>query len=348
LIAWVDLVQTVALEQWMTQQGLEQGPLRDFVPLSGGTQNVLLRFRRGNRSFVLRRPPPHPRPESNNTMRREARMLAALAETTVPHPRLIAACAEDDVLGVAFYLMEPVDGFNPATGLPALHSQPAAQRRMGMALVDAVLTLGAIDYRAVGLADLGKPENYLERQVARWKSQLDGYQQFAGWPGPSGLRDVERIAHWLDAHRPGRFDPGIIHGDYHLGNVMYRHDAPELAAVVDWELTTIGDPLLDLGWLLATWPGEDLPVSVSLNVQPWVGFPTRFELIERYRAGSSRDMSAIAWYATLACFKLGIILEGTYARACAGKADRETGDALHAATVGLLQRAVSFITSGAM
>src|SRR5690606_32732678 len=126
-------------------------------------------------------------------------------------------------------------------------------------------------------------------------------------------------------------------------NVMYRYDAPELAAVIDWELTTIGDPLIDLGWLVATWPGDDMPLASTLNIQPWNGFPTAAELVEHYRAMSARDLSAIDWYTILACYKLAIILEGTQARACAGKADRETGDRLHQAATGLFERAIGII-----
>jgi aminoglycoside phosphotransferase (APT) family kinase protein len=148
------------------------------------------------------------------------------------------------------------------------------------------------------------------------------------------------VASWLEANRPAVFEPGILHGDYHLGNVMVRYDAPDLAAIVDWELSTIGDPLLDLGWLLATWPDPEVPATSVVGVQPWDGFPKAEELVERYRQGTTRDLSRVGWYEVLACYKLGIILEGTHARACAGKAPRATGDVLHATTVGLFERAL--------
>ena len=133
----------------------------------------------------------------------------------------------------------------------------------------------------------------------------------------------------------------MIHGDYHLANVLYRFDGPELAAIVDWELTTIGDPLLDLGWLLATWPegGEAGNVSVT----PWDGFPTADELVERYAGQTDRDLTHMRWYGVLACYKLGIILEGTHARAAAGKAEQATGEALHNQTLGLFRRALRWI-----
>lgn len=332
------------LTVWMDGQGLGSGPLEDVNLLGGGTQNVLLKFSRAGRGYVLRRPPPHLRANSNETMRREARMLAALKGTAVPHPELIAACPEEDVLGAAFYLMEPIDGFNPATGLPPLHAGSADIRhRMGLALVEGIAALGALNYRERGLEGFGKVDSYLERQVARWKSQLDSYAQYSGWPGPGGIPGVDEVAAWLERHRPASFEPGIIHGDYHLANVMFRHDGPELAAIVDWELTTIGDPLLDLGWLLATWQESETPREFGVNIQPWGGFPSPTELVEHYRPRTHRDMSAIDWYAVLACYKLGLILEGTFARACAGQAPKETGDRLHAHTVSLFERALRWI-----
>lgn len=337
-------VDLAAVAAWMDGQGLGSGPIEDAVLLAGGTQNILLKFNRSGRDYVLRRPPPHLRANSNETMRREARVLAAIAGTTVPHPGLIAACGDETIIGAAFYLMEPIDGFNPTTGLPPLHAgSQAIRHRMGLSLVEGIAALGALDYRALGLEGFGKPDNYLERQVARWKTQLDSYAEFDGWTGPAEIPGVDKVAAWLDAHRPSSFQPGIIHGDYHLANVMYRHDSGDLAAIVDWELTTIGDPLLDLGWLMATWPEGETPAPGAVGVQPWTGFPTAEELVEHYRPRTTRDLSTLDWYAVLACYKLGIILEGTHARACAGRAPKATGDRLHATTLGLFQRALRWI-----
>lgn len=336
------LVDFGVLGAWMDTQGLAPGrPIEGATVLAGGTQNVLVRFTRGDRVFVLRRPPPHLRANSNETMRREARVLAALAGTDVPHPGFIAGCGDESVmLGVAFYLMEAVDGFNPTVGLPPLHAgSEAIRNRMGFSLAEGIAALGGVDHAARGLGDLGKVDGYLERQVPRWLSQLESYKAFPDWEGAAAIPGVEKVSAWLEAHRPSRFDPGIIHGDYHLANVMYRHDSGDLAAIVDWELTTIGDPLLDVGWLMATWP-EDGGVG---SVQPWTGFPKIGELVEHYRARTSRDMSAIDWYGVLACFKLGIILEGSHARASAGQAPKAIGDRLHAQTISLFERALRMI-----
>ena len=246
------------------------------------------------------------------------------------------------MLGVAFYLMEPVDGFNPVGKLPMPHAgSPTMRHAMGLALVDGIAALGALDHQALGLADFGRPDNFLGRQVDRWRSQLAGYGEFADWTGPQALPSVDAIAAWLERHRPADFTPGIMHGDYHLANVMYRPDSGDLAAIIDWELATIGDPLLDLGWVLATWP--DGSGASTVSVTPWEGFPTPAELVARYGAGSARDLSAVDWYHVLACYKLGILLEGTHARACAGKAPRDTGDRLHSRAIHLFDRAQALI-----
>lgn len=324
----------------MDGEGLPPGPIEAVEPLVGGTQNVLVRFTRGGRTYVLRRGPWHLRPTSNDAMRREMRVLAALRGSAVPHPELLAACPAEDVLGgdAAFYLMASIDGFNPTVALPPLHAgDPAVRHAMGLSVVDAVAALGAVDHEAVGLADLGKPDGYLERQVPRWLAELESYGRHEGYPGPD-IPGLAEVGGWLEANRPATFRAGLSHGDYHLANVLIRPDGPEVAAIVDWEMCTVGDPLLDLGWLLATWPtAEDGLVSGALGQAG--GLPTGPELVARYADRTTRDLSAIGWYEVLACFKLGIILEGTHARAFAGKAPVEVGDLLHATTLALFRRA---------
>lgn len=332
-------VDLVALSAWMDDQGLDAGAIEGVRRLTGGTQNILLRFRRGDREYVLRRPPLHKRDNSDETMRREARVLGALEGGDVPHPGLIAACSETDVLGAAFYLMEPVDGFNPTSGLPQLHAgDPGVRRQMGFEMPDAIAALHQVDYRAAGLEGFGKPDGYLERQVERWRAQLGSYSELDGYPGPE-IPGVDEVAEWLAANGPAPSPPGIIHGDFHLANVLFDPTSARLLSVVDWELSTIGDPLVDLGQLLATWPADDDPSAMFAQVSPWDGFPAPDELVARYAERSHRDLSTITWYEVLACYRLGIILEGTHARAFAGKAPKDVGDLLHAVTVALFDRA---------
>lgn len=331
-------VDLQALTAWMDDIGLERGPLANLQLLTGGTQNILLRFDRGNQEFVLRRPPLHLRKNSNNTMKREARVLEALAATDAPHPKFIASCDDEDVLGACFYLMSPIDGFNPANGLPPFHaSDRAIRERMGYSYIEGMAALGAVDYKVVGLEGFGKPDGFLARQSSRWLKQLEGYAAFEEWTGFKELPDVEKIVSWLEDHLPQDFAPGVLHGDCHLANTMFAHDSAELAAFVDWELATVGDPLIDLGWVMATWADEHTPVVG--DIEPWEGFPTLDELIAHYGERSARSLDAIAWYGVLACFKLGAILEGTHARASAGKAPKDVGDRLHALTISLFDRA---------
>jgi len=322
----VEDVDLGILEAWMDDQGLPAGEIGVVDRLTGGTQNILLRFERGGRHYVLRRPPIHKRANSDETMRREARVLGALKGTDVPHPGLIAACPDEAILGAAFFLMEPVDGFNATAGLPELHAGDADIRRgMGFAMAEGIASLGAVDYLAVGLEGFGRP-----------------YSEMEGYPGPE-IPGVDRIAVWLNANRPARFEPGILHGDYHMANVMFSFDGPELAAIVDWELATVGDPLLDLGALVASWPDREGKTPLGNTLGQLGGLPSANELIEHYLARSSRNPDSVEWYVVLACYRLGIILEGTHARACAGRADRQTGDLLHSATVGLFERALTYL-----
>ena len=193
----MDAVNLDAVAAWMSERGLGEGPLEDVSAVTGGTQNVMLRFSRAGRPYVLRRGPRHLRPRSNSVILRETKVLAALAGSDVPHPHLIAACEDPGVLGDAvFYLMDPVDGFNAGEGLPPLHAGDSGVRHgMGLSMADALAKLGAVDHVAVGLADFGKPEGFLERQVPRWLSELDSYSEYDGYPGPQ----IPGIGKW----RPG-------------------------------------------------------------------------------------------------------------------------------------------------
>jgi aminoglycoside phosphotransferase (APT) family kinase protein len=327
----------------MQDQGLASGPIENAQLLGGGTQNIIVAFDQGSRRYVLRRPALRPRANGNETMGREARVLAALAGTDIPHPQLIAFCGDQEVIGASFYIMQSVDGFNATVSLPPLNrGDPHLRREMGMALVDALAALGRIDHIAVGLSGFGKTERFLERQVPRWQSQLEGYRSNPGWPGPLSVPGVSEVATWLERNRPVSFVPGIMHGDYQLSNVLFRLNGSQVAAIVDWELATIGDPLIDLGWLLATWPETD-GSGGTFQIEPWEGFPTAGEIVERYAAGTARDLCAVKWYVVFACFKLGILLEGSYARACCGDASKETGDRLHGLTLALFRRALERI-----
>jgi aminoglycoside phosphotransferase (APT) family kinase protein len=340
----VDLVPIDRLARWLDEQGLGNGSsIRDLVALAGGSQNAVFRFTRGDRDFVLRRPRQDARVTASAAIRREAELLRALSETDVPHPRLVAACADEELLGACFYLMEPIDGWSPGSPLiEPFASSPALQREMGFAFVDAAAALGSVDYVAAGLEGFGKPEGFLERQVGRWRSQLDGYRKIEGYDGRE-LPHLDRVSRWLEAERPDDYRPGIIHGDLQLPNSMFAHDRPEILALIDWEMATIGDPLLDLGWILTNWsdPGGDL--LPTTYIRPWVGFPSRREMIDRYLAQVDRNPSDVKYFCVLACYKLGIVLEGNVARAAAGLGDPEVAKFMEGLVTGLFDEALDLI-----
>jgi aminoglycoside phosphotransferase (APT) family kinase protein len=343
---WRTLVNIQAVDRWMTRQGLDDAPITNPRALTGGTQNILVAFERGGVSMVLRRSPAHAQTDGNVVINREARVLAALGATELPHPRVIAACSDPTVLGASFYVMEAVEGFNAHAALPApFDTDPALRRRLGLALADCIASLGRLDYISLGLGDFGKPDGFLERQVARWRKQLASYTRYSGWQGSVTLGNVDGVGDWLEQNRPACQPAGIIHGDVHLANVLYRLDAPKVAALLDWELSTVGDPLVDLGWLLCHWPDAQGEGIATTGAIPWQGFPSGNELISRYAETSGRDVSAIKWYAVLACYKRAVIIEGTHARALAGLAERTTGRLLHKRATGLIDRAFTLMAT---
>lgn len=306
-----------ALARWMDHQDLGHGPIDDLRQLGGGTQNVVVAFTRAGREFVLRKPPEHKRKGNDETMRREARILSGLAGTDVPHPKLIAACDSDEPLGSAFYLMEHVDGLNPLE-----HTfDEAANSAIGMAMIDALAALAAVDVESTGLGDLGRTDGWLERQPRRWTRRLESYANVSGYR-PPGEDVTSALAEWLTANQPSTWRLGLVHGDYHIGNVLVHPEQHTIAAVLDWELASVGDPLLDLAQLLVCWPvGGGLEMFVK-----WPGLPTCDELVARYASLVDRDLDDLDWFRVLAGFRYGAILEGTYARALAGKAPRELGE----------------------
>ena len=310
------LVDDVKLARWLDAQRLPgAGEKLETRFVTGGASNEIFELRRGDARMALRRPPRLVPKGRNETMLREARVLAALRDSDVPHARLLGVCEDAAVLGACFYVMAWVDGWTPLGPLPEpFLSDPAAKRGLGDELVDAIANLSRVDWRAGGLEGFGKPEGFLERQVDRWLAHLASFR-FRELPG------LDEAAAWLRSHTPRSFRPGIIHGDYQFANVMFRHGAPaKLAAVVDWEMSTVGDPLLDLGWVLMGWPDPDEERGESLYFD-YTGMQSRAELMERYAKRSGLGLEAIDYYVVLARFKMACVLEGGYARYVSGGAD---------------------------
>lgn len=304
-------IDVVALDEWIGDRlpgaGAPLGAWR--MGEATGIGNALFLLERGGHRFVLRRPPAVKNHPTAADTSREWRILCALDGTPVPHPRPRLYCDSDEVLGSPFLVMDLVEGFTPGAGIPAwIESDPSAVHDLATAYVDGLVALATVDWRAAGLDGLGKPDGFLERQVARWRGQLDGYRV-------RELPEERFLCEWLEAHRPAMSPAAIMHGDYSPFNVMVADERPvRLTAIIDWDTGTIGDPLLDIGHLLARWvePGEVGPLG---NAPEPRGAPTRREMAARYEHASGRDLSALAYYEALSLFKLGVILEGSYARA---------------------------------
>jgi aminoglycoside phosphotransferase (APT) family kinase protein len=313
----VAALDVAALDDWIGHRLPGRAhPLRaERMGQGTGEANALFWLRRGDHVWVLRRPPAVINAPGASDMLREWRILTALEGTRVPHPSPLLLGGPDGPLGTPFLIMERVDGFTPVGVLPAPYDRPRARRELSFALVDALTDLAGVTWQARGLDGLGRPEGFLERQVPRWLRQLEGYR----------TRDVpqlEWVADWLEANRPRGFRPGLMHGDFSPYNVMAspRHTT-RLAAVVDWDTGTIGDPLLDLGHLLARWtePGEEPAIGVW-DIEVREGLPSRADLAARYADRTGADLSALPYYQALALFKLAIILEGGVARRRASSA----------------------------
>jgi aminoglycoside phosphotransferase (APT) family kinase protein len=331
----LDDAAIAALTGWVRAQGLGSD-VTDVVPLAGGSQNVVVRLRIDGRALVLRRPPPHPRPNSNRTMQREIAVLRTLAGSSVPHPVLINACEDLDVLGVVFYLMEEVDGFNPGNEIaPAYVDDPAMRHRVGLNYAADVARLGQAAWRGSPLEEWKRPGSFLERQVPQWRQSVAAYRTQDGYAFDS-LPGVDELCDWLEAEAPADYEPGIVHGDIHLNNTMLSREAPEVAAFVDWEMCTIGDPLLDLGWMLVCWPVDPNPLGSAGYLAELGGLASRPELVEAYQAAGGRRTEHLNWYCALACLKLGVVIEGTWVRYLAGAATREAGERLHSSAVTLM------------
>jgi aminoglycoside phosphotransferase (APT) family kinase protein len=307
-----------ALDEWIGDRlpALGDELVLERMGQGAGVANVLYWLRRGAEVFVMRCPPPVVNTPGASDMDREWRILTALEGTDVPHPTpLILGSGTDTPTGSPFLIMSRVDGFTPIGILPAPYDTASARTELGYAMVDAVAALGDVDWQAGGLTDLGKPQGFLERQVARWNGQIASYQT-------RDIPGVEQLSTWLDANRPAEYGVGLMHGDYSPFNVMASpHRTDRLAAVIDWDTGTIGDPIMDIGHLIARWTelGEE-PAIGAWDIGDGIpaertGLPTRVELTRRYEQRSGRDLRALPFYQALALFKLAAILEGRTAAA---------------------------------
>jgi aminoglycoside phosphotransferase (APT) family kinase protein len=302
-----------ALMGWLDRErpGLREGPLTASL-LTGGRSNLTYRLTDGASRWALRRPPlAHTLPTAHD-MAREFRILHGLHGTEVPVAEPVVLCEDVEVIGAPFYVMEFVDGVvldqpDALTGL----TLAAAERSCDL-LVDTLLALHALDAASVGLGELGRPEGFLDRQVRRWSKQWDASETE---PRP----DYHRLHDALAATVPPQSAPGIVHGDYRLTNVIYSADIGRIAAVVDWEMATLGDPLTDVGLLVVYQELSNAGGFVMPTLSVDAGFVTAADMVDRYAASSERDLSALSWYVAFGWFKLAVIAEGIHNRFLQGK-----------------------------
>jgi len=298
------------LGAWLARQGLAAGPLT-ITPIGEGHSNLTYLVSDGAGRLVLRRPPPPPIPPGANDVLRETRFLLAAAGTGVPVPEVLVVAEAGEVMDVPCYAMAHLEGDVCTTDLPGAIDTPAEHRRIAHALVDVLAALQAIDWQAAGLGDIARPDGFLERQLERLPRLIadeDGKV-------PAGFGT---LGDDLAATRPVSGPPAIVHGDLRLGNVMLSRTAPaRILGVLDWELAGIGDPLTDLGYLLAAYavPGEAPHALTEMSAATLgPGFPTRAELAARYAAATGRDVSRIGWYQAFALWKLAVLFEYSHRR----------------------------------
>ena len=291
--------------------GLLDEPLSAEL-IAGGRSNLTYIL---NHVFVLRRPPLGHVLATAHDMAREFRVLSALGPTAVPVPETLLLCEDDSVLGAPFYLMARVPGTVLRRRSETDPLGDVVRQEIAFAMMDTLAVLHGVEPASVGLADFGRPDGFLERQVRRWAGQLERSRS-RDLPGADELRD--RLA----ASVPSSPSPAIVHGDYRLDNLIVDLDARRIAAVLDWEMATLGDPLTDLGLFIAYWDvmselRTENPVADGLG--PNAGFPPGSALLERYARTSPVQLRDLHWYVGLACYKLAVVLEGIHFRYTKGK-----------------------------
>lgn len=325
------------------------GPLKTRM-IAGGTSNIVVALDRGGLEVVLRRPPRQMPPDSEKAMKREATVLAALNGTDVPHPHMYGYCDDESVIGSVFYVMALVRGWSATivaegTTFPPPFDKGPDQHYLGYALIEGLSSLANVDYRAVGLENFGKPESFLERQVDRWEARFASYTN--KYPGYEGrvIPGMDYVAEWLRERRPEMSPAGILHGDYAPSNVLFaEHPPSRINAIIDWELATIGDPLLDLGGTLLGFRDEAAPdrTPQGAYLDP-TNFPTRQAMARYYGERTGRDVGKLDYYMALAMFRYACIVEYKVAEAAVGLGPASRGTWFSKVVVNLVDEARELI-----
>ena len=280
----------------------------EFIPIAGGRSNLTFTVTDANGTkYVLRRPPTGAVLATAHDMAREHKIISAVGKTAVPVPPALGLCTDDAVNGAPFYVMGFVDGVVLDSADKAASMTPELRRAAGLHLIDVLADLHAVDVDAVGLGDLAKREGYVERQVKRWSAQWQNSKT-------RELPAVDEVAKRLAERMPVQQGVSIAHGDFRFGNVLTDTSSGRIAAVLDWELCTLGDPLADVGYVGVYWADPGTQQSRPNDPTGIEGFPAYSELLERYAAKTGRDLSEIDYYIAFGSWRLAVISEGVYAR----------------------------------
>ena len=304
------------LRDWIEQQAGRAGAIQ-VTPIRGGGSCEMFELKRGSERWAIRRAPACSVSDTAHNVMREYQVVKALQGSDARVPELLAASDDTRIIGAPFYVMKYVDGEVIRRKLPRQYiKHPESQAAIGEELIDALVELHDVDWRNSAMVALSKPDNFLARQVDRWMGQLAGYRQ-------RELAGVDAVANWLQANCPPSGDLTVMHGDYKVDNAIFSKTLPpSILTLVDFEMTTVGDPLIDLAWAMIFWPQSDNLIAIAA---PGTGGGMSADycqspaaLVQRYAEKTGRDLSCFQWYQAFAAWKLGIVLEASYAKYTSG------------------------------
>jgi aminoglycoside phosphotransferase (APT) family kinase protein len=317
-----------------------------------GHSNETLFVTWGNEELVIRRPPPGETADTAHDVLREHRVVSALQETEVPVPPTRLVCENHDILGSDFYVMSRLDGDVIRSTEPSWLESPETRQTVSEQLVETLASIHTVDYEAVGLGDFGRPSGFTDRQVERWQGQFEWALETTAQHRK--LHDLDRVTDWLESNAPDTHPETLVHGDFKLDNVMFerpnernRSDGPETLAVFDWEMSTLGDPFTDLGWMLSFWydEGDDEPPIQGLypTITARDGYLSRQELIDRYERQTGLSFDEPRFYLVLATYKMAALGEMFFARHFSGDSDDPLYPKMETGVPRLLERATRLV-----
>ena len=333
------------LGEWLDQQVGDTMPVQS-APLTGGGSCELFSVKRGSEHWVLRRAPLNASSTTAHNVLREFELLDKIKTTDVRIAQPIASCDDAQIAGGDFYLMDFVDGEPIRRTIPTAYENSAEEQSRALNdHVDVLADIHNVDWRSCGLDEFGTPEGFLERQIPRWTAQLDSYQC-------RDLPGVGEVSRWLEANLPNEQPAALFHGDYKLDNLLFSRTAPAaVRAVVDWEMASVGDPLVDLAWTLIFYPSVENPLALGMGRTGGNflvdSLPTPVEIVERYAKATGRDVSRLDWYRVFAPWKLAIVLEGSFAKHKRGESDNPAHEFFGATADLLFGRASELARQGA-